>query len=141
MKRDRGVWHHGGYDWHVFSYDHTYALSGQEARQAYRAKAVTRLLVLPNEAEGLACRVKSKVPSPALDGEQDVYVVPPDFGWTMVYTHEDGWFGPYFCSAEWVDAPPPPEPKPAPQGKPRKRGAAASDGRRERRAAWPRTAF
>ena len=38
--------------------------------------------------------------------EADAYVFPPDLAWTMVFTHEDGWLGPYFSRATWVDKPP-----------------------------------
>ena len=27
----------------------------------------------------------------------DYYVCPPTLAWTMVFTHEDGWLGPYFA--------------------------------------------
>jgi len=33
----------------------------------------------------------------------DVYVTPPDFAWTMAFTHEqDAGLGPYFARREWV---------------------------------------
>jgi hypothetical protein len=110
LKRTLGVWQRGGFDWHVFSFEHTYALEHDAARTAYRAQRCTELIVLPNEDRDYAARIHTSTP-PALDGEQDVYVSPPDFSWTMVFTHEDGLCGPYFCRAEWVDNPPP---KPAP---------------------------
>ena len=28
------------------------------------------------------------------------------FAWTMAFTHEDGWLGPYFSTREWVAHPP-----------------------------------
>lgn len=27
----------------------------------------------------------------------DYYVFPPNLAWTMAFTHEDGWLGPYFA--------------------------------------------
>lgn len=30
----------------------------------------------------------------------DIYFTPADLNWTLVRTHEDGWFGPYFVMAK-----------------------------------------
>jgi hypothetical protein len=105
LKRTLGVWQRGGFYWHVFSFEHTYALEGDAARTAYRAQRCSELIVLPNEDTDYAARVRTSTP-PDLEGEQDVYISPPDFSWTMVFTHEDGLCGPYFCRTEWVDSPP-----------------------------------
>jgi hypothetical protein len=105
LKRSLGVWHRGRYDWHVFSYGDTHALDRADALNAYHAEKCTELFVLPNDKHELACRITTKRP-PALEGAADVYVFPPDLSWTMVFTHEDGWLGPYFSRAAWVDAPP-----------------------------------
>jgi hypothetical protein len=105
LKRAHGVWHRGRYDWHVFSFKDTYALEGKAASTAYLGQRCSELIVLPNGDAECAARVRAASP-PRLDGEQDVYVSPPDFSWTMVFTHEDGWCGPYFSRAEWVENPP-----------------------------------
>jgi hypothetical protein len=35
--------------------------------------------------------------------QAEFFVGPPDFGWTMVHTHEDHDLGgPYFVRAEWL---------------------------------------
>jgi hypothetical protein len=34
---------------------------------------------------------------PASSSWSDYYVFPPDFAWTMAFTHEAGWLGPYFA--------------------------------------------
>jgi hypothetical protein len=33
----------------------------------------------------------------------DIMIWPEGFDWTMAFTHEDGWFGPYFSRREWLD--------------------------------------
>jgi hypothetical protein len=37
---------------------------------------------------------------------QDIYVWPNGLDWTMAFTHEDGWLGPYFSRREWISIPP-----------------------------------
>jgi hypothetical protein len=96
LKKELGVWERGGFDWHVFSYKHTYALAGDEARDAYLADRCKELIILPNNEQVPGCRVRASEP-PRLDGEHDVY---------MAFTHEDGWLGPYFSRAIWVATPP-----------------------------------
>lgn len=55
--------------------------------------------MLPFEEEDLA--YKARGPKPLELGRKDALVVPSDFSWTMAFTHEDGWFGPYFSDAAW----------------------------------------
>lgn len=105
LKRSHGVWHRGAYDWHIFSFEDTYALEGDDARRAYAAERCAELVFLPNDKHDRGCRVVTVRP-PELGLQSDVYVFPPDLSWTVVFTHEDGWMGPYFSRASWVDAPP-----------------------------------
>lgn len=105
LKRAHGVWHRGRYDWHVFSYGDTFALALNDAREAYLVQPRSELIILPNDKKYAGLRT-AIVQVPPLDGESDIYISPPNMAWTMVYTHEDGWCGPYFSRAEWVDHPP-----------------------------------
>ena len=105
LKRRYGVWHRGKYDWHVFSFGDTFALALNDARRAYLAQPRSELIILPNDTNHTGVRT-GIVQVPPLDGEADIYISPPSLAWTMVYTHEDGWCGPYFSRAEWVDHPP-----------------------------------
>ncbi|MFO0568940.1 MAG: DUF4275 family protein [Polyangiaceae bacterium] len=104
LKRTHGVWHRGKYDWHIFSQRDTYALEREEARAAYHAQLCNELLVIPNDKHRAGYRVVTH--EPVVPDEEDVYIFPPDLAWTMVFTHEDGWLGPYFSKATWVDGPP-----------------------------------
>ena len=87
-----------GFDWHTFSYNKTPHLAGDDARNAYRAKGAEReLIVLPHSGEGSGFRTTDL---PDFSGKSlDVYIFPEDLSWTMVFTHEDGWLGPYFATA------------------------------------------
>ena len=93
-----------GCDWHVFSSGLVRRLEGEEAVAAYRARNHTELVVLPcsrTSLRGARCRCSAV---PWLDSHGDVYLCPESFAWTMVFTHEKGWLGPYFCRASWVAA-------------------------------------
>jgi hypothetical protein len=105
LKRAHGVWHRGKYDWHVFSFGDTFALALDNAREAYLAQPRSELVIIPNGKKYTGLRT-AMIPVPSLDGEADIYISPPSLAWTMAYTHEDGWCGPYFSRAEWVDHPP-----------------------------------
>jgi hypothetical protein len=104
-KRVHGVWHRGKYEWHVFSFGDTFALALDSAREAYLAQPRSELVIIPNDKKYTGLRT-AMIPVPSLDGEADIYISPPSLAWTMAYTHEDGWCGPYFSRAEWVDHPP-----------------------------------
>jgi hypothetical protein len=128
-KRATGEWTPGGYHWHTFSYGYTYALSGTNALAAYAGawreldprKRGLRLLLLPSQDHSLAYRCVAPQPL-VLDGSERI-ICPLDFSWTMAFTHEDGWLGPYFTRQEWVLHPPPPAPTQPPgrSGSPRKK--------------------
>ncbi len=94
---------HEGFDWHSFSYDFVFALSGEAARDEYRDKQRAQsfvVLVGPTMSDGFSCEAETL---PWFDGEGlDVYVVSGAFTWTMVFTHEADWCGPYFTTAEWA---------------------------------------
>ena len=96
-----GKWTHLQFDWHAFSYEFVYCLERDKARSAYGGQIVSQVVVLPNMNEELACRCKTSV-LPNLDG-LDAYVCDPGLAWTMVFTHEIDWCGPYFTTAEWAE--------------------------------------
>ncbi len=81
------------YLWHTFSWESYPSVSGEEAEVLYESHRETEVIVLSN-GRGAAMRVKS---GPRADRYIDFYVFPPDFAWTMAFTHEDGWLGPYFA--------------------------------------------
>jgi hypothetical protein len=97
-----GEWTHAGFDWHGFSYGFVFAWKGDEAREQYRRlqKKKHQLFVLTGAkmATAFACEGESL---PWFDEKPiDVYVVNRAFDWTMVFTHEGNWCGPYFTTAK-----------------------------------------
>ena len=99
VRRATGDWTYLDFDWHSFSYEFVYCLSGEGARTEYRKRRAAECVVLPHQDEECGYRVRS-AGLPMLGGF-DAYVCPADFAWTMVFTHEED-CGPYFTTAEWA---------------------------------------
>ncbi|MEZ4223516.1 MAG: DUF4275 family protein [Polyangiaceae bacterium] len=109
----------GGFDWHAFSYQTCRHVTGDEARNAYRNLADSAdLVLLPHRGEGPGFRAHGA--HDFSGAGVDVYIFPEDLSWTMVFTHEDGWLGPYFSKAAWVDPPSAPGPSTSGRGRNRK---------------------
>lgn len=83
----------GRYLWHTFSYAAYPSVSGEDAEQQYAQHRDEEVIVLSNDRK-TAFRVAAP---PVSDWVIDFYVFPSDLAWTMAFTHEDGWLGPYFA--------------------------------------------
>jgi len=94
----------GGYDWHAFSMGITRCEVGEVARQSYRAIEIHGpVYVIPHQDENAGYRIDTPNLNPDFSGKPvDAYIVPADFSWTMVYTHERDWYGPYFARVPGV---------------------------------------
>ncbi len=91
-KNRQGV-HASQYMWHVFSYERYPSVSGAEAERLYEQQAAAEYIVLSNERdEGFVTDAR-----PQHCTLRDYYVFPENLAWTMAFTHEDGWLGPYFA--------------------------------------------
>ncbi|WP_431258692.1 DUF4275 family protein [Roseateles chitinivorans] len=82
------------YLWHVFSGGGYESLSGKEALVAYATREAPEYIVLSNDRK--TAFVTDQRPDWTYMG--DWYVFPSNFAWTMAFTHEDGWLGPYFAT-------------------------------------------
>lgn len=103
VKAATGEATHAGFDWHAFSYSFVDALQGDVARAEYRARQRHQKFIVlggPTPTEGFLCE-SATLPSFDRAG-LDVYVVDENFTWTMVFTHEADWCGPYFTTAGWA---------------------------------------
>jgi hypothetical protein len=81
------------YLWHVFSFDRYPSVPGAAAIEQYKLQAAVEFVVLCNDR-------RQAIVTDALPEESclsDYYVFPPNLAWTMAFTHEDGWLGPYFA--------------------------------------------
>ncbi|SHM27172.1 DUF4275 family protein [Rhizobacter sp. OV335] len=81
------------YLWHVFSFERYPSVSGAPAQAAYDQQQAHEYIVLSNDRD-LAFTTDQR---PVRAMLRDYQVFPPNLAWTMSFTHEDGWLGPYFA--------------------------------------------
>lgn len=81
------------YKWHIFSSGKYPSISGHEAVEAYFQQEAPEYIVLSND-RALAIAMDML---PKRCDCSDYYVFPKNMAWTMAFTHEDGWLGPYFA--------------------------------------------
>jgi hypothetical protein len=79
--------------WHVFSAARYPCLHGDAAIEEYKRQSGVEFVVLANDRT-LAVFTDTL---PASSSLSDYYVFPPNLAWTMAFTHEDGYLGPYFA--------------------------------------------
>ena len=81
------------YKWHIFSFNKYPSASGIEARNQYLKQKASEFIVLSNDYH---LAVSTDI-LPEECNLSDYYVFPENMAWTMAFTHEDGWLGPYFA--------------------------------------------
>ena len=81
------------YKWHLFSGGIYDAEEGDQAVRAYNSHTAEQYLVIDND-ETVVFLTDQRPDEVSLT---DYYVCPPNMAWTMAFTHEDGWLGPYFA--------------------------------------------
>jgi len=89
------------YLWHTFSFGAYPSVRGHEAELQYRQQVAPEFVVLSNDRH--SALLTDVLPTRC--GFVDDYLVfPTNFAWTMAYTHEDGWLGPYFAKHTAYDS-------------------------------------
>lgn len=81
------------YLWHIFSAGRYPSASGSAALAQYKLLEAPEFIVLSNDRK-LAFKTNLL---PMQSSLSDYYVFPSNFAWTMAFTHEDGWLGPYLA--------------------------------------------
>ena len=81
------------YRWHIFSFEKYPAVDGEEANNLYLSKNEPEYIILPNDGE---CAIETNQ-LPTECTLMDYLVFPKNMAWTMAFTHEAGWLGPYFA--------------------------------------------
>ncbi|WNO11291.1 DUF4275 family protein [Teredinibacter sp. KSP-S5-2] len=81
------------YKWHIFSGGGYPSLEADEAQEAYESHVSAKYVVMPNNGEPALLTDER----PSNLNYYDVYVFPENMAWTMAFTHEEGWLGPYFA--------------------------------------------
>ena len=84
------------YLWHTFSANRYPSAAGKEALAQYELQLTSEYIVLSNDRD--VAFVTDQRPTNCY--LSDWYVFPENFAWTMAFTHEDGWLGPYFARHE-----------------------------------------
>lgn len=86
--------------WHIFSSGSYPSEEKQAARASYEKQVAHEYVVLSNDRR-TAFTTDLRPESCAWS---DYYVFPPNLAWTMAFTHEEGWFGPYFARHHQFEA-------------------------------------
>jgi hypothetical protein len=81
------------YMWHTFSAGIYPNVAGADARTKYVQQAAAEYAVLSNDRD--AALLTDALPEAC--SLLDYYVFPGNMAWTMAFTHEEGWLGPYFA--------------------------------------------
>lgn len=86
----------GELNWYCFYREDHKALEGAKAFEAYQQQWLA-LIVIFDESEGwlIECEVKEFPDFSTL--QQDIYVFHHNMKWTMVFTHEQPYDGPFFA--------------------------------------------
>jgi hypothetical protein len=97
-----GKWRLSEFEWHVFSFGDAPHVAGGKAVELFGAESPPEWVVWPQASNAPMYRVSSGSHLALLSLADDVYVFPPDFSWTMAFTHEYRLgLGPYFARREW----------------------------------------
>jgi hypothetical protein len=88
------------YLWHTFSSGAYPSVCKQEAALLYTQQIAAELIVLSNDRRSALLTDALPIRCDAAD----YLVFPTNFAWTMAFTHEDGWLGPYFAKHAAYDA-------------------------------------
>jgi hypothetical protein len=96
VKEEHGARVYGEYKWHAFSFGYTWALRGYSALERYRALSTPEFVVMHEDlgVPGYVCR--GGILPDLTELADDYYVFPIGLEWTMVFTHEQPAFGPFF---------------------------------------------
>ncbi|WP_236250512.1 DUF4275 family protein [Microbulbifer sp. ALW1] len=81
------------YKWHIFSGGGYPSIEGEDAQKEYERHVSAKYIVMSNGG-GPAILTDLR---PVNLNYFDAYVFPENMAWTMAFTHEEGWLGPYFA--------------------------------------------
>lgn len=81
------------YLWHTFSFGVYPSVCKREAELLYAQQIATEIVVLSNDR--MSALLTDALPKKC--DVMDYLVFPTSLAWSMAFTHEDGWLGPYFA--------------------------------------------
>lgn len=80
------------YKWHIFCGEGYPCVEGDLAEAAYKEHESAAYIVMSEDGEAFLTDER-----PSDINCTDAYVFPENLSWTMAFTHEEGWMGPYFA--------------------------------------------
>lgn len=80
------------YKWHIFCGEGYPSVEGDLAETTYKEQESPTYIVMSEDGEALLTNEKPKDLNCT-----DAYVFPENLSWTMAFTHEEDWMGPYFA--------------------------------------------
>ena len=81
------------FKWHIFSGCGYPSTESDAAQKCYESHIAEKYVVMSND--GTSALLTDERPENC--NYSDVYVFPENMAWTMAFTHEEGWLGPYFA--------------------------------------------
>lgn len=98
VRRRTGAYRYRNFHWHAYSFDFVAAEDGDAALAAYTSQPDREVLVIPENWSRSGCGVRCRGDTlPTFAGHRDdLYVFPPSLAWSMAFTHEQPWLGPFF---------------------------------------------
>lgn len=86
--------------WHTFSSGAFPSVCKQEAKLRYAEQVASEIVVLSNDR--VSALLTDSLPTQC--SVSDYLVFPRNLAWSMAFTHEDGWLGPYFAKHASYDS-------------------------------------
>ena len=105
-KSDKETIYLDQFKWHIFSYEKHPALEGDDAIGEYNKQIAREFYVIPEPPpyHQEKAFITNTLPDANLANELiDFYVFPKNLAWTMAFTHEYAWMGPYFAKHQNYD--------------------------------------
>lgn len=86
--------------WHTFSFGVFPSVCKREAEIRYAEQVASEIVVLSNDRR--SALLTDSLPTEC--NVSDYLVFPRNLAWSMAFTHEDGWLGPYFAKHARYDS-------------------------------------
>ena len=86
--------------WHTFSWGAFPSVCKREAELRYGEQVAPEVVVMAND--GVSSLLTDSLPTQC--NVSDYLVFPRNLAWSMAFTHEDGWLGPYFAKHPGYDS-------------------------------------
>lgn len=92
--------HSEAFLWHTFSSGAFPSVCKREAQRHYAEQVAAEIVVLSNDR--VSALLTDSLPTQC--SVSDYLVFPKNLAWSMAFTHEDGWLGPYFAKHPRYDS-------------------------------------